>query len=122
MKGPRVPDAGVIRVGALVSEVTREFSAARLHFGHGTRSAREEAAWLVSHVLGHVPGDLRSHTREPVRPAAERRIRALAGRRLSERIPLAYLLHEAWLGELRFHVDRRVIVPRSYIEIGRAHV
>jgi ribosomal protein L3 glutamine methyltransferase len=35
--------------------------------------------------------------------------------RVAKKIPAAYLTHEAWLGDFRFYIDRRAIVPRSFI-------
>ena len=78
-------------------EIERRFSSAGLHFGHGAKSAREEADWLFSRVKG------------------EKRLKSLVERRVHDRIPLAYLLKEAWLGKNRFYIDERAIVPRSFI-------
>jgi len=104
-----------LKVGDLLRETTLRFRGARLHFGHGTANARDEAAWLVGHVAGIHPGDVHLHKGDAVSASRIRRIRRLAERRVRERIPLAYLLREAWLDGRTFHVDRRVIVPRSYI-------
>jgi ribosomal protein L3 glutamine methyltransferase len=52
-----------------------------------------------------------------------RSVARLIEERIRTRRPLAYLLKEAWLGEHRFYVDRRVIVPRSFIaELLRARL
>jgi ribosomal protein L3 glutamine methyltransferase len=104
-----------LTAGELLRHTARAFRAARLHFGHGTGNARDEAAWLVAHELKVFPGDLFLHLEKPVPEQARLRIRSLARRRIRERIPLAYLLNEAWLDGRKFHVDRRVIVPRSFI-------
>jgi ribosomal protein L3 glutamine methyltransferase len=104
-----------LRIGDIQRETARAFRAARLHYGHGTTNARDEAAWLIGHVTGIHPGEVGARLEQEIAALQLRRIRALAHRRVRERMPLAYLLHEAWLGGERFFVDRRVIVPRSYI-------
>lgn len=90
------------------------FTEARLHFGHGTDNAHDEAAWLILHAL-HLPHD---HL-EPFLDARLTRderlgVLNLLEQRIVRRLPAAYLTHEAWLCGYRFHVDERVIVPRSY--------
>ena len=96
-------------------EIERRFRSARLAYGHGTHDAREEAAWLVCHVL-RIPFDRLGEAQDGAVPAAAgRRLAALTDRRIQAREPLAYLLREAWLQHRRFYVDRRVIVPRSHI-------
>jgi ribosomal protein L3 glutamine methyltransferase len=96
----------------LVSETARALRRAPLRYGHGTSNARDEAAFLVLRGLGlpfDAPADRQVSARE------RGRIARLLQRRIRERVPVAYLLHEAWLADLPFHVDRRVIIPRSHI-------
>ncbi len=105
-----------MRVSELLRDVARRFTRAGLHYGHGTHNAREEAAWLISSILGFL-------LEQELNASQVRKIETLARRRIRERIPLAYLLKEAWLGEHSFHVDKRAIVPRSFIaELLRDHM
>jgi len=94
--------------------VTR-FGEAGLAFGHGTTNAYDEAAYLVLWSL-HLPLDRLEPFLDARLTVQEReRVCDLLERRIDERVPAAYLTHEAWLGDFRFYVDERVIVPRSYI-------
>jgi len=93
----------------LVRRTEKRFKAARLHYGHGTDNARDEAAFLVLRGLS-LPFDTDLN-----RVAAPERIEDLLEKRIKQRIPAAYLLNEAWLDGLPFYVDRRVIIPRSHI-------
>jgi ribosomal protein L3 glutamine methyltransferase len=99
------------------------FAEAGLHFGHGTHQAYDEAAYLLLHAL-HLPLDrLEPFLDARVTRAEAAKVAALLDRRVIERTPAAYLTKEAWLGDLRFYVDERVIVPRSFIaELLREHL
>jgi len=94
--------------------VTR-FTEAGLSFGHGTTNARDEAAYLILHTL-KLPLDRLDPFLDKTLSAEETEaVSRVLRLRIEQRVPAAYLTHEAWLGDYRFYVDERVIVPRSYV-------
>jgi ribosomal protein L3 glutamine methyltransferase len=107
--------AGLITVRDLLRFAVSRFNEAKLFFGHGAHEAYDEAAYLILHTL-HLPLDRLEPfldarlTREEIEAVLH-----VLHRRVHERIPAAYLTHEAWLGEHWFYVDERVIVPRSFL-------
>jgi ribosomal protein L3 glutamine methyltransferase len=94
--------------------VTR-FNAAGLAFGHGSRNAYDEAAYLLLHTL-KLPIDTLDPFLDARLLASEiNTLLDFIERRVELRVPAAYLTNEAWLGPYRFYVDPRVIVPRSFL-------
>lgn len=92
-----------------------QFNAEGLFFGHGTDNAWDEAAQLVTYAL-HLPLPLESQWLDARLTMPERNaVVALLRRRISERIPAAYITGTAWFAGLKFSVDERVLVPRSPI-------
>ncbi|MBI5658508.1 MAG: 50S ribosomal protein L3 N(5)-glutamine methyltransferase [Nitrosomonadales bacterium] len=86
-----------------------------LFFGHGSETAYDEAAYLILHTL-HLPPDRLDPFLDARLTRAELdEVLNIIEKRVGNRIPAAYLTHEAWLGDFRFYVDERVIVPRSFI-------
>ena len=91
------------------------FNEAGLFFGHGSDNAWDEAAYLLLHTL-HLPLERLEPFLDAKLTNDERHAAlGIIERRINERLPAAYLTNEAWLGEHRFYVDERVIVPRSFI-------
>lgn len=92
-----------------------QFEAAKLYFGHGTDNAMDEAAWLTASALGVRPDYDGVDVERLLSTQEQEVIVALFERRISERKPAAYLIHEAWFAGLAFYVDERVLIPRSPI-------
>ena len=87
------------------------FNAAGLFFGHGSDNAHDEAAYLILHTLD----TLEPYLDAVLLPHERTKLLALLERRITERVPVAYLTNQAWQGDYDFYVDERVIVPRSFI-------
>lgn len=88
---------------------------AQVHFGHGTGNAYDETVYLLLRTL-HLPPDTLEPFLDACLTEAEREeVRNALDKRVNQRIPAAYITHEAWLGEFSFYVDERVIIPRSFI-------
>ncbi len=91
------------------------FSAAGLVYGHGTTNGLDEAAYLILTTL-KLPIDAIDPWLDARLTSAERKqVADIIARRIETRRPASYLTGEAWIGPYRFHVDERVIVPRSLI-------
>lgn len=88
---------------------------ARLAYGHGTQGALDDAAALLAHAQGLDRPLQDADLARPVSLRARLRFDALVRRRIEERVPAVYLTHRCWWAGLPFHVDERVLVPRSPI-------
>ncbi|MCC8404700.1 50S ribosomal protein L3 N(5)-glutamine methyltransferase [Paraburkholderia sp. MMS20-SJTN17] len=99
----------------LLRYAVSRFSEAKLSFGHGSANAYDEAAYLILHTL-HLPLDLLEPFLDARLSTAEiESVLQVIERRAADRVPAAYITQEAWMHGYRFHVDERVIVPRSFI-------
>ena len=102
-----------MNVEQLIRSIAEKFNAAELAYGHGTDNALDEAAWLVFATL-----EL-SHDAAPESYSIEvdeqgtAAVMAIADRRITDRVPMAYLLKQSFFAGLEFYVDDRVLVPRS---------
>ncbi|MGV8900171.1 MAG: 50S ribosomal protein L3 N(5)-glutamine methyltransferase [Burkholderiaceae bacterium] len=94
--------------------ITR-FNTEKLFFGHGSSNALDEAAYLILHTLKLPLETLDPFLDARLLPEEVAAILEVIERRAADRVPAAYITHEAWLGSYRFYVDERVIVPRSFI-------
>jgi ribosomal protein L3 glutamine methyltransferase len=91
------------------------FVEAKLTFAHGTTDPVAEAAFLVCETLHLHPDQFDTFATARVTAREAKSILDLIALRVASRKPAAYLVNKIYMRSLPFHVDERVIVPRSYI-------
>ena len=111
---PLAGAARCVTLGDWLRFAEKLYAREQLALGQVADSAHDEALYLRLHAMG-LPLDSSARVLAKKLTAAERaRVEAILVRRAVDRVPAAYLTHEAWLGGQRFYVDERVIIPRSY--------
>jgi len=102
-----------MNVEHLITTIAERFDEAELSYGHGTDNSVDEAAWLVFAALRLSHDDASAVYSTEVDRVQIAAVMQLAERRVNERVPLAYLLNQAFFAGHEFYVDERVLVPRS---------
>jgi ribosomal protein L3 glutamine methyltransferase len=103
-----------VTLGDWLALAEKLYAREHVALGQVATNAHDEALYLLLRTLG-LPLDADASVLDRKLDATERdAVETMLTRRVFDRVPAAYLTREAWLGEHRFHVDERVIIPRSY--------
>ena len=108
------PTSQLATLGAWMEFAEDVYARGRLALGQVSDNVHDEALYLFLRTLGWSLDSDESVLSKPLAPAQRIALREVLHARAVKRVPAAYLTKEALLGGLRFHVDERVIIPRSY--------
>lgn len=101
-------------LGEWLERAQRAYARHRVALGQVATNAHDEALYLLLRTLGLPLDSKPAVLRRKLTPEERARVAEVIRRRTEDHVPAAYLTREAFLGEHRFYVDERVIIPRSY--------
>ena len=109
-KKPKAP----VTLGDWLKHALARYKKTKAATGQIATNAHDEALYLLLRTLALPLDSEPSVLKKKLTEAEVMAVEKVLHRRLDLHIPAAYLTREAFLGEYRFYVDERVIIPRSY--------
>ncbi len=97
----------------LIQRTENQFKQSDLHYGHGTDNPLDEAFYLVMAAAGLAFDCDEAQLDAPLQAAVLTHIESLIDKRINQRIPVGYLVKQAWFAGQKYYVDERVLIPRS---------
>jgi ribosomal protein L3 glutamine methyltransferase len=120
---PFAAAAGLATLGEWLAFAETLYAREHVALGQVATNAHDEALYLLLRTLGLPLNSEAPVLARNLSPAEREKVGTIFRRRVQDRVPAAYLTREAWLGEHRFYVDERAIIPRSYfLEIIPRHL
>jgi ribosomal protein L3 glutamine methyltransferase len=101
-------------LGGWLAWAERHYARHRVALGQVAPGPHDEALYLLLRTLRLPLDSPAAALSRRLTPAENTAVAAVLRRRILGRVPAAYLTREAVLGEHRFYVDERAIIPRSY--------
>lgn len=97
----------------LIQTTEQLFQKAELHYGHGTDNALDEAFYLVMTAAGLEFDCDEEKLDQSIQADVLNNIEQLIDKRINQRVPVAYLVNQAWFAGQKYYIDERVLIPRS---------
>ena len=111
--GKKAP-AAPVTLGDWLKHAIARYKKTGATLGQVATNSHDEALYLLLRTLALPLDSKPAVLKHKLTKAEVMAVESMLHRRLDKRIPAAYITREAFLGEYRFYIDERVIIPRSY--------
>jgi ribosomal protein L3 glutamine methyltransferase len=111
---PRLRPGKAAELREWLAWAEHQYARHKVALGQVATNAHDEALYLLLRTLDLPLDSKPAVLRRKLTADEPARVTEVIRRRTEDHVPAAYLTREAFLGEHRFYVDERVIIPRSY--------
>lgn len=112
---PRAEIAELVTLRDVLRYAVSCFNAADLHFGHGSPTALDEAAFLILELFNLPIDDFNAFADARLTAREKTMLGERIALRVEQRLPSAYLTGRSYLVGVPFRSDERALAPRSFI-------